>query len=535
MGDKYMRNVNKMKVEKRRCMYAVILGILIGFSMVWGYQLQTVGKVSYDKIGMWSFSFIIAAFFSILSYFLLEVKINFRAKGFKKLSIGWFSVLCFGGLYGCWIIQLLGVYPGFFNYDAPGQWEMYAIGQVTAHHPVIHTLLISKCMHLSFELFGKSQPGVFLYELIQLFVTALAFTKVFRYMYKKKTPIVFVGILYLWCAIFPTVILSAFSVTKDSLFAPLVVMFVVTTVEILDNVEDFFSKWYKMAAWGITAILMTIMRNNAVYVAIPFFFFLIWVFRKYWKKYLILLISMMLLYGLYMGPFTSYITVDGIASKEYLSVPCQQIMRVYHIATDLDVEKKEEIEFFFREEALVLYVPKIADVAKGNLKIDVFEDNKAQFLKLWAELGAEYPTIYVDAFLVGNYGFWYPWATLAMYADGTEGYWVSKSYNPVWNESKIYLIEQYYTLFGYNEIVCENPFTMWIFAPATYLWITIFSFIVSLYKKRKEIVIFAYVLLVWLTFLLGPVALVRYVSFLYYLFPFTLVLILNMWQKNTLE
>ncbi len=528
-----MGSSKKMKIEKRKAIITGILGVQMGFSLVFGYQLQTAGSVSYDKIQMWLLSFVASVVFTVIGYLLLSVKFDYKAKGFGKLSIGWFSVLCFVGLYACWGVQLLGVYPGFFNYDAPGQWEMYAMGQVTAHHPVIHTLLISKCIHLSFDLFGKSQPGVFAYELIQLFVTALAFTQVFRYMYKKKTPIAVIIVSFLWCAVFPTVVLSALSVTKDSFFAPFLLMFVVSTVEVLEKPEEFFSKWYKMAGWGMVAILMTIMRNNAVYVAIPFFFFLIWVFRKYWKKYLILLTCMMLLYGLYTGPFTTYNTVDGIAGKEYLSVPCQQIMRVYHTAADLEVEDKEAIEALFEAEALILYVPKIADVAKGNLKIDVFDANKTDCLKLWAELGAEHPEMYADAFLLGNYGFWYPWATLAMYSDGTEGYWVSKSYNPVWCESKIYPIEQYYTLFGYNEIVCENPLTMWIFAPATYFWVTMFAFAVLLYKRRKEAMVFAFVLLVWLTFLLGPVALVRYVAFLYYLVPFVLALLLSVMKKKS--
>ena len=155
------------------------------------------------------------------------------------------------------------------------------------------------------------------------------------------------------------------------------------------------------------------------------------------------------------------------------------MMRVYHTAEDLDIQQKGMIESYFADEALMLYVPKIADVAKANLNMELLEKDYSNYFKLWAELGMDYPSEYIDAFLVGNYGFWYPWATLAMYADGTQGYWVSKSYSPVWIESKINLILEYYTLFGYNEFVCNNPLTMWIFAPATQFWITMFTFVVT--------------------------------------------------------
>lgn len=515
--------------------YAGFLGLIAGLSMVLGYQLQTAGGVSYGKIGTWIGCLAIGLVGAVIIYLILSIKIEYKEKGYEKLSIGWFSVLCFLFLYGCWGIQLLGVYPGFFNYDAPGQWEMYALGEVTAHHPVIHTLLISKCIHWSFNIFGKSQPGVMAYNLIQMAVTAVAFIQVFRYMYRKKVPKVIVVMSLFWCGVFPTIVLSVLSVTKDSLFAPLMLSFVMSTVRMLEDKKEFFTKWHRMALWGITAVLMTIMRNNAVYVAIPFFVLLIWVVRKYWKKYVILLAGMMLLYGLYVGPFTNHFTVDGIAGKEYLSVPCQQLMRVYHTRTDLSTEEKENIETLFQEEALLLYVPKIADVAKGNLRMDLLDANKKEYLKFWVELGMEYPAEYTDAFLMGNYGFWYPWSTLAMYADGTEGYWVSKSYNPVWNESKIYPVMQYYTLFGYNEIVCKNPATIWIFAPATYFWITMVIFAVLLYYKRKESIVVAFALAVWLTFLLGPVALVRYVTFLYYLLPLEIALFMKVVKKNDME
>lgn len=524
--------IGKLVIEKRKCIFAGILGILTGFSFVFGWQLQTAGAIFYDKIWMWLLCCVIAFVSTVINYLILSIDRADNRRQNCKLSIKLFSIVCFIFLYVCWGIQLLGVYPGFFNYDAPGQWEMYTLNKITAHHPVLHTLMISKCIHASFTVFGTSQPGVFVYNLIQMLVSALAFTQVFRYMYKKKTPIIIIVFTLLFCGVFPTIVLSVLSVTKDSLFAPLLLSFVVSTIEILEDQEAFFMHWPKMVLWGFTAILMTIMRNNAVYVAIPFFLILILVFRKYWKRYILLLIGMILCYGLYVGPFTSHYTVDGINEKEYLSVPCQQVMRVYHTVSDLDINQKETIESLFEEDALLLYVPKIADVAKGNLRIDLFDENKEEYLKFWIKLGIKYPVEYCDAFLVGNYGFWYPWATLAQNSDGTEGYWVSKSYNPVWNESKIYPIMTYYTALEYNDIICRNTLTMWLFAPATYFWITMVLFTILLYRKRRESIVFAFVLLIWMTFLLGPVALVRYVSFLYYLLPYELALFMTVIRKN---
>ena len=522
-----MKNIIILLSGKKRCLYSMILGIIAGIAMVFGYQLQINHEVFLDEALTWGW--VLAASFVASFFFYLgfSIKCNYETEKACCLSLKWFSIICVGTLYLCWGIQLLGVYPGYFNYDAPGQWEMYALNQITVHHPVLHTLLVGKCLHLSFLIFKSSLPGVFLYILIQMFISGIAFTQVLRFMYKKRLPLGIIIFSLIWFACFPTVILSIMSVTKDSIFAPLLVSFVVWTTEIIEDQEAFFSKWYKMAAWAGLAVMMAVMRNNATYIAIPFFFVLLWVFRKYWKKYLVLLIGILALYGLYVGPFCGYFTVDGVASREFLSVPCQQMMRVYHNEPDLDREKKEFIETLFDEEALNKYVPKIADIAKESLDIDFFKENKTEVIKLWAELGLEYPKMYLDAFLEGNYGFWYPWATLTLYRDETEGYWVCRSYAPVWDESKIPIVQRYYKFFEHSKLVCENPLTMWVFAPGTYFWITLFLFAFLRYKRRKESIVFMFVLLIWLTFLLGPVALVRYVSFLYYLVPFEIGLFLN--------
>jgi len=195
-------------------------------------------------------------------------------------------------------------------------------------------------------------------------------------------------------------------------------------------------------------------------------------------------------------------------------------MRIYHLHKDeLKPAEKEMIEDAFEEEALLLYVPKIADVAKGNLKRDVFDAKKGEYARLWFALGCRYPGEYINSFLMGNYGFWYPFATLALTADGAEGYFVCRCYTPVWDSNKIPAIANYYKHFENSEITCKYPFTIWIFAPATYFMIAYFSLICFWNQKRKEVIIPAIALLVWATFLLGPVALVRYVGFLFYMLP----------------
>ena len=74
--------------------------------------------------------------------------------------------------------------------------------------------------------------------------------------------------------------------------------------------------------------------------------------------------------------------------------------------------------------------------------------------------------------------------------------------------------------FEAGDIVLKDGFISWIFAPATFLFLGIAACVYVLRNKRFWLLIpIAFLALLWCTFLLGPVALVRYVFFLYILLP----------------
>ena len=511
-----------LKKNKRRVIFSLLAGIPEGLFLTLGYQLQHNGKIPFSGPLFWLLTLLFAALGTVITYFLLlffEKRQNAKAsKPLSKRS----KILLYAGIfiltYLLWGIQLYAIYPGFFNYDAPNQWLTYANSAVTAHHPVLHTYLVGKCIHLSFIVFKNALPGCALYILFQMLITDLALLRIQKFLCDRKAPVVLNILSMFWFAFSPMVVLNVMSVTKDSMFAPFFVVFLLECADAAADCEAYLKKWYHLAVWCISAFFAAILRNNAIYIMVPVLIYLIIRYRK--QKRIFALAGVFVALIVYLGPVCSAITVEGVNEREYLSVPTQQIMRIYHLHKDeLKPAEKEMIEDAFEEEALLLYVPKIADVAKGNLKRDVFDAKKGEYARLWFNLGCRYPGEYINSFLMGNYGFWYPFATLALTADGAEGYFVCRCYTPVWDSNKIPAIANYYKHFENSEITCKYPFTIWIFAPATYFMIAYFSLICFWNQKRKEVIIPAIALLVWATFLLGPVALVRYVGFLFYMLP----------------
>ena len=508
--------------DKRRIGYSVFTGIAFSLFFVLGYPLKKDGVIPFGDFRLYLAFAVLALVFGSLSFLFLGFK-GFKRSS-KELGSGVKKGIVIGSfifIYLSWLVQLIGVYPGFFNYDATGQWQMYAESVVTAHHPVLHTYLVGKCIHLSFLVWGNALPGCFIYICFQMLITAFAYSRVVAFLLKKKAGIIVAIISIFWFSFAPTIVMCVLSVTKDSMFTPFLILFILGTVDFLGLKEGEELKWYKALLWYASAFFTAIMRNNALYIVIPFMIIMMVRFRK--KKQSFGLMAVLALLVLYLGPFTKAVTVEGVKEQEYLSIPAQQIMRVYHLEKEgISEEDSSFIEDLFEDEALKNYVPKIADKAKGSIRQDVLNENKGKAISLWVKYFKKYPARYVEAFLIENSGFWYPWTTLVLFEDGSEGYYVCRSFQPVWNDPKSYKLYSYYRRYETSPLVTNNPLTMWIFAPATYFYLFFLTFIYLMYRKRSESGPMVMVFLIWLSFLLGPVALVRYVGFLFAMVPLEL-------------
>ena len=108
-----MKTKKNLKIDKRKGIFAGSLGLFAGVAFVFGFQLQVNGAVSYETISTWLLCLVTAVILAGIVYLLLSVELSFSAKGFGKLGTKMFGVLCFLFMFGCWGVQLVGVYPGF--------------------------------------------------------------------------------------------------------------------------------------------------------------------------------------------------------------------------------------------------------------------------------------------------------------------------------------------------------------------------------------------------------------------------------------
>ena len=532
-------------MEKKNKIYSIILayatGLLLALLTVTGF----VTKHNHGFVMSLSVVFIaviltvmigsaMLAFFSMTDKFYLTNRLfgkgiaPAKSENVSKKSIPPVAVffIVFAIFLICWFPYFLAMYPGMFAYDNEWQYFMYADKEITNHQPVIHTLILGFLIHTVEDITGSINKGVAAYTLFQMVLMGLGSAFIPYTIYKKiENKFLFVASI-IFLAFYPVFVIFVFTGTKDTLFSMAIADFMILNLDLFDAGDEFLKKRGNRILWILLAFIIYSFRNNAVYAMLPVLPFAIIFIAKKCKKYrrkaLATLLFTAALFVFYSGPFTTLVAKEKVSKAEMMSVPCQQIVRVYTYRYDElpESERATFEEFFDPDMWLGYYVPEIADAAKGRLRMDIYEAKSGEYWKLWATWLKRYPNEYVNSFLENTYGLYYMWPHYVLYSFGQEGFTVMHQMDPVVPNSKLPALYTFLCNFEDGDLVIHNRFTSWLFAPATFLYIGIAACVYVLRNKKFRLLIpIAFLALLWCTFLLGPVALVRYVLFLYILLP----------------
>ena len=473
---------------------------------------------------------VVAAVFALWDRFNRRVtaaetseKVYLPNRLFKKSWV-YFSVITVA-LLVLWLPALLAFYPGVYSYDASWQYDTYMMGEVSEHHPVIHTYLVGWIMDTVYSRTGMFNKAILAYTVVQELIMALGCGFIFYELHRRKIKTWMHVLALVMFALYPPFVIFVFSSTKDSLFAIAVADFVFLLLGSFEDAEGFWGKRCNRVLFVVFFLEVIILRNNSVYallLTLPFLVVAMCKVREARFRALRTLIIAVAIFLIYKYPITNAVTVAGVSKAEMLSVPCQQIMRVYtYHGDEISAEEKAEVEELFEYSKWKrMYNPYIADATKGSLTDAAVDEDFGKFKALWWDLFKKYPGEYVDSFLENTYGFWYPWPTYVLYSLGGEGYTPVSVREPGEANPKLPKLLEFYKLFENSDVVMGNSFISWLWAPATFLYIVLAVSFYMLKTKKKALAIpFLYLGLLWLTFLLGPVAMVRYALYLYALVP----------------
>lgn len=522
--------------NSRKIGFAVVLGIIISFFYAAGYLIEAHESLDLKDKSFYLRWIVEAVLAAGILFGIWELadrygeKIISSAKGSNIRFMPPYP-LCVLILFLCWTPAWLSIFPGAFNYDAYAEWIQVVSHTVTNHHPVIHVLWVGGLLEGFHALTGSYNPGIAVYTCLQMLLLAGIFVYTLRFLKEFHVPDIFCFLALIFYGTAPVIQLFAASTTKDVLFSAALLVFLLSLIRLYCRKETFFQSKQQIAVFGISSFASMILRNNGLYIVVFTLMIVIFSCWKYRKKLLPVCLFIGIAYGLYIGPFFQIFQVTPGGVEEMLSVPLQQMARVYKY--DRDSLEEQDVELLCRiipRENLESYRSTVSDFVKSGFQKEEFAENKKEFFILWCKWGMKHPLTYVNSFLINTVDFWYPGAVVDGYrhADGRSSYFDYKVDIP--GEEKILLprAHDYYEAISHDNEVQKKPFAFLVLSPGWYLVtaMTVFGYLWC--RKKYNLMIVGWVLtLTMLTVLAGPMALVRYVLILYYAFPILLILFLG--------
>jgi hypothetical protein len=201
---------------------------------------------------------------------------------------------------------------------------------------------------------------------------------------------------------------------KDTLFCAAILWFVVELVGILLDTKVFLENKMRVISFIVSAILVTILRNNGIYViSISLFVLILFLIKnKVGIKNIISLGILPLVGFLLLSNLLIFATdASKTTSKEMLSIPFQQTAR-YLSEYEKEITKEEEqaLEGVFMDVSLLKeqYDPNISDPIKNLYREEATQEEIMEYAKAWISMGLRHPGIYVEAFLNHSYGWFDP-------------------------------------------------------------------------------------------------------------------------------
>lgn len=536
------------------------LGTAFSLCMTFGARLDLEESIPFGKGAMWVSIFILAIIFAMIIRYLWELMADRgqakqqlkkapeesegvkegKAQGQKsvkkssldrKMHLSGF-LLTEGVILLCYIPVFLAVYPGFFVYDAQDELLQVVTRNFSTHHPLVHVLLLGGIIQFIYKLTGSYNLGIACYTVLQMIIMSGIFAwcvETLKIRGMGKAGRIFLTLYFGLC---PVLVMFSLCSAKDGLFTGMLLIMVMLLQELCRGPEAFFKQKGKVILFVISSLGMMLLRHNGFYAFLVFVLVITCYLRKHWKKMLLTLMGIVAGYLLVNALLTGLLNADDTENQEMLTVPITQIARVYADGKDtLPEEEKELLYRYLSEEALSRYTPKVSDGVKISFDNEAFAADKGSFFKLWINWGRKHPFTYLNAWFMTSYGFWYPDTVIDVYRGNTvftftyrdSSYFGYEVEEPGNRESKIPWLNEIYRKMSLEIAQQKIPVVSMLFSPGFLFWVMMFILGFFCYQKKwNKVVPFVLPLLCWLTVILGPTYLIRYVVFLWLMIPLLL-------------
>ncbi len=258
-----------------------------------------------------------------------------------------------------WLIYLIAFYPGILTPDASYQilqafnihtkYSDYIIQidpnvNITNHHPVLHTILLGICVKIGQALLNDNL-GIFIYTLVQTLILASSLAYTIKYLKKINISYKIRLILLAIYSLVPMFPFYAVTDVKDTIYTALIIIYVIKLYDFITFYKENKVTVKQIVSWVILSILISLVRNNGIYVVLISLLFTIFYTKLNAKKMAIIFLVIILLYQSYNKIILPYFKISNTSIREALSIPFQQTARyVKNYEGELTQHEKEVID-----------------------------------------------------------------------------------------------------------------------------------------------------------------------------------------------
>lgn len=327
-------------------------------------------------------------------------------------------------IFVCWLPYFLCFFPGTSNYDTGMQIAMFfhrpqwltALSAVrgdniyiTNHHPYFTTVLFGSFAQIGVWL-GNVAYGIALYCLLQMALTAFVFAGAAYYVRWLGLSERWRKALVLFSALFPLFPLAAICMLKDPLFSLCCLTFSVLLFEIVRSKGESLKRGWFCCALFANALLVTLTKNQGVYVlAVTAIIYLI-VYRQYWLQLIAaFLIPVLFFQFIWLKVLLPAWNVAPGGRQEVLGILFQQTARyVVTYPDDVTEEEADAIRAVIDYDHLAeKYNPTCSDSVKFTFNQDATNEELSAYYQAWFQMFLRHPGSYIQATINDCYGFFY--------------------------------------------------------------------------------------------------------------------------------
>ncbi len=319
---------------------------------------------------------------------------------FFLIPFGIFLVIYLSVYYCCY-------YPALLSVDTIDQVDQIFSGVYSNHQPFYHTIMIGALIRCGLMVFGSVNPAVAVAAVFQIVFMAAVFAFAVYNIARLNLPAWMCVCSCIWYALMPFHIMYSFTLWKDVYFGAFTTYLIIFMIRIM---TDTGKKVPNYIGFAVCSLFICLIRSNGLFSYVFVLLAILLLARKYTKLIFIMLFVIVSSF-LLKHTLLSVLGVTQPDTVEALSMPLQQIARVYADGGNVSAKDEDLLSDIIDVSAIEKeYDSNISDPIKDLIRDygneDYLTENKGKYALVYLRTFLRNPLTYVLAWVDSTCGYW---------------------------------------------------------------------------------------------------------------------------------